>query len=64
MSAGDYMFESGDWADWSYTYSGYHKRRRYKQYDSFDYSLYNQPYSNAERRAYGYRKVRAFIGNF
>lgn len=64
MSAEDYMFESGDWADWSYTYSGYHKRRRYKQYDSFDYSLYNQPYSNAERRAYGHRKVRAFYRKF
>ena len=65
MSAEDYMFESGDWGDWSHTHNRYHKRsRRYKQYDSFDYSLYNQPYSNAERRAYGYRKVRAFIGNF
>lgn len=50
MSAEDYMFESGDWADWSYTYNRYHKRsRHYKQYDSFDYSLYNQPYSNAEQ---------------
>lgn len=64
MSAGDYMFESGDWADWSYTYSGYHKRRRYKQYDSFDYSLYNKSYTTSERRAYGYRKVRAFYREF
>lgn len=65
MSAEDYMFESGDWADQSYTYNGYHKRsRRYKQYDSFDYSLYNKPYSNVERRAYGYRKVRAFYKEF
>ena len=65
MSAEDYMFESGDWADLSYTYSGYHKRsRRYKQYDSFDYSLYNKPYSNAERRAYGHRKVCAFYREF
>ena len=64
MSAGDYMFESGDWADWSYTYSGYHKRRRYKQYDSFDYSFYNKSYTTSERRAYGYRKVRAFYREF
>lgn len=64
MSAEDYMFESGDWADWSYTYSGYPKRRRYKQYDSFDYSFYNKSYTNSERRAYGYRKVRAFYREF
>lgn len=65
MSAEDYMFEHGDWGDWSYTYNRYHKRsRHYKQYDSFDYSLYNQPYSNAERRAYGHRKVRAFYREF
>lgn len=64
MSAEDYMFESGDWADWSYTYSGYHKRRRYKQYDSFDYSFYNKSYTTSERRAYGYRKVRAFYRKF
>ena len=64
MSAEDYMFESGDWADWSYTYSGYHKRRRYKQYDSFDYSFYNKSYTTSERRAYGYRKVRAFYREF
>ena len=64
MSAGDYMFESGDWADWSYTYSGYHKRRRYKQYDSFDYSFYNKSYTTSERRAYGYRKVCAFYREF
>ena len=62
MSAEDYMFESGDWFDWSCTYNSYHKRsRRYKQYDSFDYSL---SYSYAERRAYGYRKVRAFYREF
>ena len=61
MGAEDYMFESGDWADWSYTYSRYHKRRRYKQYDSFDYSL---SYSYAERRAYGYRRVCAFYRKF
>ena len=64
MSAEDYMFESGDWADWSYTYSRYHKRRRYKQYDSFDYSFYNKSYTTSERRAYGYRKVRAFYREF
>ena len=64
MSAGDYMFESGDWADWSYTYSGYHKRRRYKQHDSFGYSFYNKSYTTSERRAYGYRKVRAFYREF
>ncbi len=65
MSAEDLMFEHGDWGDWSCTYNGYHKRsRRYKQYDSFDYSLYNKPYSNVERRAYGYRKVRAFYRKF
>lgn len=64
MSAEDYMFESGDWADWSYTYSGYHKRRRYKQYDSFDYSFYNKSYTTSERRAYGYRKVCAFYREF
>lgn len=59
MSAEDYMFESGDWADWSYTYSRYHKRR-YKQYDSFAYNFYNKSYTTSERRAYGYRKIRAF----
>ena len=64
MSAEDYMFESGDWADWSYTYSRYHKRRRYKQYDSFDYSFYNNSYTANERRAYGYRKVRVFYRKF
>ena len=64
MSAEDYMFESGDWADWSYTYSRYHKCRRYKQYDSFDYSFYNKSYTNSERRAYGYRKVCAFYREF
>lgn len=62
MSAEDYMFESGDWFDWSCTYNRYHKRsRRYKQYDSFDYSL---SYSYAERRAYGYRRVCAFYKKF
>lgn len=65
MSAEDYMFESGDWFDWAYTYNGFRKcSRSYKHYDSFDYSLYNKPYSNAERRAYGYRKVRAFYKEF
>ena len=62
MSVEDYMFESGDWFDWSCTYNRYHKRsRRYKQYDSFDYSL---SYSYAERRAYGYRRVCAFYKKF
>lgn len=62
MSAEDYMFESGDWEDWSHTYNRYHKRSRHcKQYDSFDYSL---SYSYAERRAYGYKKVRAFYREF
>ena len=64
MSVEDYMFESGDWTDWSYTYSGYHKRRRYKQHDSFDYSFYKKSYTTSERRAYGYRKVRAFYREF
>lgn len=62
MSAEDYMFESGDWFDWSCTYNRYHKRsRRYKQHDSFYYSL---SYSYAERRAYGYRRVCAFYKKF
>lgn len=65
MSAEDYMFESGDWGDWSYTYNRYHKRyRRYKQYDNFDYSFYNKSYITSERRAYGYRKIRAFYRKF
>lgn len=59
MSAEDYMFESGDWADWSYTYNRYHKRR-YKQYDSFAYNFYNKSYTTSERRAYGYGKICAF----
>lgn len=63
MSAEDYMFESGDWADWSYTYNRYYKRR-YKQYDSFAYNFYNKSYTTSERRAYGYRKIRAFYRKF
>lgn len=59
MSAEDYMFESGDWADWSYTYNGYHKRsRHYKQCNDFDY-IY-RPYTASERKAYGYRSICAF----
>lgn len=65
MSAEDYMFESGDWFDWAYTYNGYHRRsRHYKQYDSFDYSFSRRSYTTSERRAYGYRKVRAFYKEF
>ena len=63
MSAEDYMFESGDWADWAYTYDGYH-RRRYKQYGNFDYSFSRRSYTTSERKAYGYRKVRAFYKEF